>query len=133
MIWRKVAQGLLAVWLVTCSFLAQSQCTRMVVTSDPAYPPLHWYDGETLQGASIEIAKRVLGDLKIDFEIRSVGPFPRVMALAERGEVDMVVTLEKNARARSLFALPQNHCAPKPGWPHSPPRTCRWSTATRRT
>ncbi len=107
MFWRKVAQSLLAVCLLTCSFLAQSQCTRMVVTSDPAYPPLHWFDGETLQGASIEIAKRVLSDLKIDYEIRSVGPFPRVMALAERGEVDMVVTLKKTPEREAFLLYPK--------------------------
>jgi len=107
MIWRKVAQSLLVGWLLTCSLLAQSQCTRMVVTSDPAYPPLHWYDGDTLQGASIEIAKRVLSDLKIDYEIRSVGPFPRVMALAERGEVDMVVTLKKTPEREAFLLYPK--------------------------
>nr|WP_315464602.1 transporter substrate-binding domain-containing protein [uncultured Rhodoferax sp.] len=86
----------------------------MVVTSDPAYPPLHWYDGDTLQGASIEIAKRVLNDLKIDFEIRSVGPFPRVMALAERGEVDMVVTLKKTPEREAFLLYPQTAALPNP-------------------
>ena len=55
-----------------------------MVAADPAYPPLHWSDGTNLQGTSIEIAKRVLEDLRIPFEVRFVGPFPRVIALAER-------------------------------------------------
>ncbi len=86
---------------------AGAQCTRMVVTADPAYPPLHWFDGDALQGASIEIAKRVLTDLKIDFEVRAVGPFPRVMALAERGEVDMVATLKKTPEREAFLIYPK--------------------------
>ena len=39
-------------------------CERLVIVADPAYPPLHWYDGVKMQGASIAIAKRVLDDLK---------------------------------------------------------------------
>lgn len=107
MIWQKVVQGLLGIVVVTASVVVQAQCTRMVVTADPAYPPLHWFDGDTLQGASVEIAKRVLTDLKIDFEIRTVGPFPRVMALAERGEVDMVVTLKKTPEREAFLLYPK--------------------------
>lgn len=92
---------------LTMGAAAHAQCTRMVVAADPTYPPLHWYDGETLQGASIEIAKRVLTDLKIDFEIRSPGPFPRVMALAERGEVDMVATLKKTPEREAFLLYPK--------------------------
>lgn len=92
-------------WLgVWAGAQAQAQCSRMVVTADPSYPPMHWYDGETLQGASIEIAKRVLTDLGIAFEVRYQGPFPRIMTLAERGEVDMVATLKKTPE-REVFLL----------------------------
>lgn len=92
---------------LTMGAAAHAQCTRMVVAADPTYPPLHWYDGETLQGASIEIAKRVLTDLKIDFEIRSPGPFPRVMALAERGEVDMVASLKRTPEREAFLLYPK--------------------------
>lgn len=107
MIWQKVVQGLLGMLLVISNAAVQAQCTRMVVTADPAYPPLHWFDGDNLQGASIEIAKRVLTDLKIDFEIRIVGPFPRVMALAERGEVDLVATLKKTPEREAFLLYPK--------------------------
>lgn len=86
---------------------AQAACSRLVVTADPAYPPLHWYDGSSLQGASIEIAKRVLDDLKIPYEVRYVGPLPRVLMKAERGEVDMVATLKKTAEREAVFSYPK--------------------------
>lgn len=107
-------------WMVvgTCMALAvwgvRAECSRVVISSDPAYPPLHWYDGETLQGASIEIAKRVLSDLKIPYEVRYLGPFPRVMALAERGEVDMVVTLKKTPEREAFLLYPKTPALSNP-------------------
>ena len=92
--------------LASLAFAVQAECKRMIVTADPAYPPMHWYDGETLQGASIEIAKRVLDDLKIPYEVRFVGPFPRVMTLAERGEVDMIATLKRTPERESFLLYP---------------------------
>jgi polar amino acid transport system substrate-binding protein len=92
--------------LASLALAARADCNRVVLTSDPAYPPMHWYDGETLQGASIEIAKRVLDDLKIPYEVRYVGPFPRVIALAERGEVDMIATLKKTPERETFLLYP---------------------------
>ena len=98
-------------WAVCALLLAaiaptHAECSRLVLTADPAYPPLHWYDGTRLQGASIEIAKRVLDDLKIPYEVRYVGPFPRVMLMAERGEVDMVATLKRTPERERFLGFP---------------------------
>lgn len=90
-----------------CATPAQADCSKLVVTADPAYPPMHWYDGTQLQGASIEIAKRVLGELKIPYEVRYVGPFARVVKLAERGEVDMIATLKKTPEREQFLLYPQ--------------------------
>ena len=90
--------------LASTSFAATSQCTRLVLAADPDYPPLHWFDGANMHGASIDIAKRVLDDLKIPYEVRYLGPFPRVMAAAKRGDIDMVVTLTKT-QERETFLL----------------------------
>jgi polar amino acid transport system substrate-binding protein len=83
-----------------------AECSRLVLTADPAYPPLHWYDGKNLQGASIDIARRVLDDLKIPYEVRYVGPFPRILKMAERGEVDMIATLKKTPEREKFLVFP---------------------------
>ena len=54
---KRLAAGLT---LMLLAVHAKAQCTNLVIAADPAYPPLHWYDGTTLPGASIEITKRVL-------------------------------------------------------------------------
>ena len=102
------------IWgLIFCA-TGRAQCTKMVITADPTYPPLHYYDGTTLKGASIEIAKRVLEDLKIPYEIRYVGPLARVLLLATRGEVDMVTTLKKNSEREEFLLYPKTAALANP-------------------
>lgn len=114
MAWNRSGRWMVVTGLALAAVGAQAQCSRVLIASDPAYPPLHWYDGDTLQGASIEIAKRVLNDLKIPYEVRYLGPFPRVMALAERGEVDMVVTLKKTPEREAFLLYPRTPALSNP-------------------
>jgi len=93
---------------------AHAECKRLVLAADPAYPPLHWYDGTEMHGASITIAKRILEDLKIPYEVRYLGPFPRVMLAAERGDIDMVATLKKTAEREQFLLYPKNHALANP-------------------
>lgn len=81
-----------------------AECTKLVVSADSDYAPLHWYDGKQLTGASIEIARRALTALNIPFEIRYVGPFHRVLKEAESGEVAMVASLKKTPERQSYLA-----------------------------
>ena len=75
---------------------------------------MHWYNGEALQGASIEIATRVLDDLKIPYEVRYLGPFPRVMAAAERGDIDMIATLKKTPEREGFLLYPKTPALSNP-------------------
>ena len=61
-------------------------CPKVVVSADPDYPPLHWYDGKELRGPSVELAARILSDLQIPYEVRYVGPWKRVLATASAGK-----------------------------------------------
>ena len=110
LLWRLLAGVLLYAWVSPAS----AQCARLILTADPAYPPLHWYDGKKFQGASIEIAKRVLGDLKIPYEVRYVGPFPRVLLMAKRGEVDMITTLKKTPDREQFLLFPKTAALSNP-------------------
>ena len=92
----------------------RAECARMIVSADPAYPPLHWYNGDALQGASIEIATRVLDDLKIPYEVRYLGPLPRVMAAAERGEIDLIATLKKTPEREEFLLYPKTPALSNP-------------------
>ncbi len=105
---------LVALLMALAAPMAHAECSRLVVSADPAYPPLQWYDGKTLQGASIEIAKRVLDELQIPYEIRFVGPFPRVIKMAERGEIDMIATLKKTPEREAFLLFPKTSALANP-------------------
>ena len=108
LIWR-MGRAVALVALAACapvSVAYATTCARMIVAADPAYPPLHWYDGQHYKGASIEIARRVLDDLKIPYEFRYVGPFARLMIAAEKGEIDMIATLKVTPERENFLLFP---------------------------
>ncbi|TDR76610.1 substrate-binding periplasmic protein [Paludibacterium purpuratum] len=94
---------LLLCWLPSAARAVDARCDKVVISADPAYPPLHWYDGNTLQGASIAIATRVLSDLHVPYEVRYVGPLKRVLGLAQSGQVDVVATLKMTPERQAFL------------------------------
>lgn len=80
-----------------------AECRQLIVTSHPAYKPLHWYDGQEMTGASIDLAKRVLDEMRVPYEIRYVGPWPRVLKMAEIGRVDIVMSLKNTPDRREYM------------------------------
>lgn len=89
-------------------------CDKLVLSADPDYAPLHWHDGKELRGASIDLATRVLGELKIPYEVRYAGPWKRVLAVAEAGGIDMVVTLKITPERERFLAFVQPAAFPNP-------------------
>ena len=67
---------------------------------------MHWFDGHDMQGTSILVAKRVLEDLGIPYEVRYLGPLPRVIDAARSGTIDMVATLKKTPERESFLLFP---------------------------
>lgn len=103
---HKLLKVATAVLLMAFSVGSHGQCDRLVLSADPDYPPMHWYDGKTIQGASVAIAKRVLEDLGIPYEVRYLGPFPRVIEAAKSGTIDMVATLKRTPERDSFLIFP---------------------------
>ena len=77
-----------------CSLAHCAECSKVIISGGSDYPPLHWYDGSQLTGASIEVATTALKALKIPYEVRYVGPFYRALQGAKNGEIDMLATLK---------------------------------------
>lgn len=100
--------GLLCLLLGGFGVAQPNDCKKVVITADPAYPPLHWYDGHSLMGASIDIATAVLRDIGVPYEVRYLGPWARALRAAELGEVDMVATLKDTPERRVYLAFPSH-------------------------
>jgi polar amino acid transport system substrate-binding protein len=71
-------------------------CSHVVVTADPAFPPFAWFDGQRLQGASVDVVRLALDRIHLPYTIRYVGPFLRVLQSARLGTVDIVTELKQS-------------------------------------
>ncbi|MBC3862035.1 transporter substrate-binding domain-containing protein [Undibacterium jejuense] len=92
----------------SATVLAQEACPKVVISADPAYPPLHWYDGQHFQGASITLTTKALNAIGVPFEFRYLGPWKRVLIAAENGSIDLVTSLKDTPERREFltFSLP---------------------------
>ena len=83
--------------------LAADACSKLVISGDPAYPPLSWYDGSVMRGAAVDIVTTVLDRLHIAYEKRYAGPFLRVLNEAKIGHVDIIVELKDTPDRRAYL------------------------------
>ncbi|KAF0812374.1 Arginine-binding extracellular protein ArtP [Andreprevotia sp. IGB-42] len=107
----------IATALLLAGIAAASQaagCQRVIVTTHPDYKPFHWYDGKALTGASVELATRILDDMRYPYEIRYVGPWPRVLKEAEAGNVDIVMSLKSTPERREYMEFTSEPAFPNP-------------------
>jgi polar amino acid transport system substrate-binding protein len=81
----------------------QTECVKVLISADSDYAPLHWYDGNHLRGASIDIAVSALQAINVPYEVRYTGPFHRVLDAARSGEIDMVTSLKDSAERREYL------------------------------
>lgn len=107
-----IAQALALIWLPCTP--AAAQCKRVVLSANPDYPPYHWAEGDRIVGASIALTGRILDDLGVPWEARYVGPWPRVLKLAEQGQIDLIVSLKPTPEREAFLAFTQSPAFPNP-------------------
>jgi polar amino acid transport system substrate-binding protein len=93
---------------------AAAECTRVVFSAHPDYPPYHWAEGEKLTGASVALTGRLLDELGVPWEARFVGPWPRVLKSAEYGEIDLVVSLKRTPEREAYLSFSSVPAFPNP-------------------
>ena len=93
---------------------AAAQCTRVVFSANPDYPPYHWAEGERIVGASVALTGRILDELGVRWEARFVGPWPRVLKSAEFGEIDLVVSLKPTPEREAYLQFTRAPSFPNP-------------------
>lgn len=93
---------------------AAAQCTRVVFSANPDYPPYHWAEGDRIVGASVALTGRILDELGVRWEARFVGPWPRVLKSAEYGEIDLVVSLKPTSEREVYLDFTRSPAFPNP-------------------
>ena len=109
---RSLGVGFLALAMGTAP--AWAQCTRVVFSANPDYPPYHWAEGDRIVGASVALTGRILDELGVAWQARFVGPWPRVLKSAEFGEIDLVVSLKPTPEREAYLEFTRNPAFPNP-------------------
>lgn len=103
------------IYLLTCAIILFSLSPLnslaeepFVVSGNPKAPPIVWEQYQELTGVGPDIAKAILNELKLDYDLRLEGDWQQVQNKAKAGEIDMIVSAYKNDdRAIYLdFSLP---------------------------
>lgn len=95
--------GLIALAALWTAHASGEVCKRVIVSADPEFPPFAWYDGHQLRGASIDIVRKVLDSMHLEYEFRYVGPFVRLLQSARDGGVDIITELKDTPERREFL------------------------------
>ena len=100
-LWSLLLKPLTAlVWLSGLFFLSghasastEHQCSTLLVSGNPEYPPLLWRDNKDpgiLTGVIPALLNEIVEPMDIKVRVRYVGSWARVQHLAKSGELDMI-------------------------------------------
>ncbi len=102
--WRSLTLGctVLALATVVAPSLLHAQesnapgarCKEVLVSADPDFAPFAWYDGASLHGASVAVVTSILQRMGLKFRVVYSGPFPRLLAAAKAGRIDIITELK---------------------------------------
>ncbi len=67
-----------------------------IISGNPKAPPIMWEEYNKLTGVGPDIARSILTELKLDYDIRIEGDWQQVQDKCKSGEVDMIVAAYKN-------------------------------------
>jgi polar amino acid transport system substrate-binding protein len=89
-------------------------CSRLVLTGHPSYPPVAWAHGDTLDGAGIEIVRRLAEDSGIPISVVNEGSWDAAQQAVKTGKADAIVGLYLTHKRLASFDYVQPAIAPDP-------------------
>lgn len=89
------------------------RCEELVYSANPSYPPYHWVGADgRLEGASIDLLKMVAPQGLVLKPV--VLPWKRALALAEHGDVDLLLSLRNTPERAKFLAFTSARAFPNP-------------------
>lgn len=104
---------LLISWWRIAPAHAEEKCTQIVYSTNPYYPPYDWVNPEGhFEGASIDLLQRVAPKgVKL---VEAVYPWKRALAVAGKGEVDLLLSLRITPEREKAFLFTTHRAFPNP-------------------
>lgn len=89
-------------------------CTRMVLTAHNAYPPVAWAHNGTLEGAGIDVVRRLAAANAVQLSVVNEGSWDAAQAAVKSGKADAIVGLYLTRPRLQFFNYVQPAIAPDP-------------------
>ena len=89
-------------------------CNSFVLTGHPAYPPVAWAAGTTLQGGGIEVVRRLARDSGVTVRVVDEGSWDDAQLAVRDGRADAIVGIYKTPQRQVYFNYLQPALAPDP-------------------
>jgi polar amino acid transport system substrate-binding protein len=101
---RWVMQICLTVFLYSAALWAYAgECSRLVVTGHPNYPPLLWSTGSTLDGAPVRLAQKLAAEVGAQVQVINPGDWEKAVTAVRTGDADMIVGIYFNDERTSFL------------------------------
>ena len=84
---------LISVLMIACSSALARDCSRLIASGNAEYPPYLWRASQTtveMHGAIPQLMDYVAKQLKIDIEVKYLGPWGRVQEEVAEGNIDLL-------------------------------------------
>jgi polar amino acid transport system substrate-binding protein len=89
-------------------------CSRMVLTAHNAYPPVAWAHNGTLEGAGIEVVRRLAAASGVALSITNEGSWNAAQTAVKSGKADAIVGLYLTGPRQQFFNYVQPAIAQDP-------------------
>lgn len=89
-------------------------CSSIVLTGHPAYPPVAWADGATLEGGGIQVIRRVARDNGVTVRVVNEGTWDDAQLAVRDGSADAIVGLYRTQARLAYFSYVSPALAPDP-------------------
>ena len=101
-------------WTNAAASTAPAGCTRLVLTGHPAYPPVAWAEGATLDGAAIEVVRRLSKDAGVSLAVVNEGSWDGAQRAVRDGKADAIVGVYLTAQRAAYLDYVRPALAPDP-------------------
>jgi ABC-type amino acid transport substrate-binding protein len=93
---------------------AAAGCTSFVLTGHPAYPPVAWAKGGSLQGGGIDVVRRIAGANGIAVRVVNEGSWDDAQLAVREGRADAIVGIYETPAREVYFDYVHPALAPDP-------------------
>jgi polar amino acid transport system substrate-binding protein len=91
---------------IAAESLDKAECKIISIASVDDLPTIHWHEGKTLKGVSIDVITQALKNIGIPYVIKEQTPYNRALLLAQRGEIDLLLPIQDDIeKARDFISI----------------------------